>query len=108
LHGDGTTGADTTAYTKLWSGYECDITTQSVVYVDAGTDTIPATLTANTVYVLNGGEYITTTVSNMITTNSCNSLIGKEESILRSFNKINNMIYGLNHDNLIFDNLILD
>ena len=52
LYGDGSGGTDTTAYTKYWTGNFCLTSAMTVSYISPGINTIPASPSANTIYVL--------------------------------------------------------
>jgi parallel beta-helix repeat protein len=57
LYGDGLWQTDKTFYTQYWNTHLCDPDTLDVQYIAAGTDTLPATLAADTIYVLATGDH---------------------------------------------------
>lgn len=78
LYGDGSGWIERTSYTKYWSEVWCVTGNMSVTYLSGGIWTIPLTLSANTVYVLESGDYITTW---SIEFNSCSAVIGKTGTV---------------------------
>ena len=77
-------------------------------YDTSGANTIPATLNANTIYVLDAGKYIT---SNPVTFNaSCIAFVAKRTAYIYSdqiFPSLG-MLRTNTHNNLIVDNISLD
>lgn len=57
LYADGNIGMDTSFYTQYRQTNSCDTSTMNLVWLSPGTDTIPQTLSADTVYVAQVGQY---------------------------------------------------
>ncbi|MCX6824161.1 MAG: right-handed parallel beta-helix repeat-containing protein [candidate division SR1 bacterium] len=75
LYGDGTGLNNKTAYTQYRGTSTCITENMSVVYLSGGgLNTIPTTLTANTIYVLSGGLWTLTAARNI---NHCSAIVGK-------------------------------
>ncbi len=64
-------------WTKNWSANACPTSGLSVIMLNPGIDTIPATLAANTIYILNPGEYPVTRASTT-SGSPCSAIIGKD------------------------------
>lgn len=106
LYGDGvTTGDNGTAYTKNWNIANCDIGSMSVTTLLPGTDTIPETLSENTIYVLEEWDYITT---RQIIASNCSALVGKAPTWIYTDQYLDlnaSTIYLPNESNIILDNI---
>ncbi|MCX6824520.1 MAG: hypothetical protein NT085_05365 [candidate division SR1 bacterium] len=106
LYGDGSGGVDTTAYTQTRSSISCETGNMSVEYITPGEDTLPENLSDNTIYVLEAGDYTTTTER---TLGTCTAILGKGTvNITANFTTDNALISSSSKINIIVDNLILD
>ncbi|MEI7919364.1 MAG: hypothetical protein WCH65_04090 [bacterium] len=106
LYGSG--GNDTTAYTSNWSGRtssQCSGAYMNVIE----TNTLPATLSGNTIYVLTGEQAIVSDTRNLAT---CSAVISKNTSgtTLYSSTQIasNGILNSTNKQYIIFDNLSIE
>ncbi|MCX6824833.1 MAG: right-handed parallel beta-helix repeat-containing protein, partial [candidate division SR1 bacterium] len=107
LYGDGTGNADTTAYTKYRTGALCNPNIMTVTYVNSGINTLAAVPAANTIYVLNGGTYVSTT--NVAPGGNCIAIIGRKRSTLtHSAVQANGAVYLASRQNVVLDNLEID
>ncbi len=107
LYGTGTNGSDLTAYTNSWNSWtnQCSHQNMSVMYVNPGTDQIPAILDPNTIYVLASWNYLQT---NGITISDCNSIIATTGTARIYKNIGGNIIYGGSKRFFILDNIEID
>ena len=77
-----------------------------VIVVATGTDVVPSTLAANTIYVLDSGNHITSQAINL---NTCSAIVGKDKANLYGSQQIANaMLYASSKQNIIIDNLKID
>lgn len=107
LYGDGTLWQDKTAYTKYWSWVLCNPATMNVIYVAPGPNTIPNTLSANTIYVLNGWDYIKT--ATITAWWNCIAIVWKNRSKLFQSAAFSNWaIYATTRSNIVIDNVDID
>ncbi|MCX6823315.1 MAG: right-handed parallel beta-helix repeat-containing protein [candidate division SR1 bacterium] len=105
LYGDGSGGVDRTAYTQNRSGTNCITGNLTVTGISPGTDTLPSTLTDNTIYVLESGTYIANDTKNMGT---CTAIVGKGTAIIEGPATNTKLISSNTQHNWILDNLKLD
>ena len=104
LFGDGSGWVDTTAYTS-WRATNCITWNLTVTGISPGTDTLPETLSDNTIYVLESWTYITTATRNMW---NCTAIVGKGTvTVQANYSTDTRLLYSYN-TNWILDNLKLD
>jgi len=102
---------DTTAYTSGWLSNSCNPIAISVVYVSPGTNTLPATLLANTVYVLSSGSYMMNYryngISNIINGN-CTAVVGVGDVTLYTSRYNTDVLYSTSKAYTVIDNIKID
>ncbi|MFA5748099.1 MAG: hypothetical protein WC872_03200, partial [Candidatus Absconditabacterales bacterium] len=114
----GAASDDWTAYTTGWGNHGCNVNNNldlNVVYLTP-TDTIPTTLAANTIYVLNSGAYtITERIVPQLNGDNgislCTAIIGSGDVTIYSENSegfSSGMFTLFRHQYFIMDNLKLD
>ena len=74
---------DETVYTENWTwrSNQCNLGNMDIEYMTEWTSTMPLVLTANTIYVLSGGDYINTGTVEM---QDCNVIVGKDNVYMYS------------------------
>jgi hypothetical protein len=78
----------------------------NVIDVATGTDVLPSTLAANTIYVLDSGNHITSQTINL---NTCSAIVGKDKANLYGSQQIANaMLYASSKRQIIIDDIKLD
>ena len=111
IYGDGLSGNDATAYTKVWT-WLCNIRSIKVQFLQnfdtSGLDSIPANLAANTIYVLSPGRYIVSDTVNF--SGNCTTIIGQNSPIIYSKQKLatSAIFKSSGKDNLILSNIKID
>jgi hypothetical protein len=103
LYGSGSEGS---AYTRNWDSNSCNQWSMTVTEIG----TLPATLSANTVYILTGEQIIQ---NSYITMASCSAIISKNitGTTIYSSTTINSsywMLYAYYKENIILDNISID
>lgn len=103
LYGDGTGLTDRSAYTRYRNTITCATGNMNVVYITWWwTNSIPTTLTTNTIYVLSTGVYSQSTTLNIV---NCSTIVGQWDVIILGTTAGSNMISASNQKNRILDNV---
>ena len=92
-------------YTTNRTGNICNPGEMTVEYINPGTDTIPASLSGNTLYVLLSWSHIT---SRQIDLATCSAIIGSGDVTIYSTGEINSMLEASTKENVIVDNIKID
>ncbi len=95
-----------TSYTKIWDNYTCS--SLSVQTINPWTNTLPVSLAANTIYVLNSWNYIINAPRSFA--GNCTAIIGKWEVTIFSSLEISQMLAATwtARNNIIVDNIKFD
>jgi hypothetical protein len=95
-----------TSYTKIWDNYSCS--SVSVQTINPWTNTLPVSLAANTIYVLNSWNYIISSPRSFA--GNCTAIIWKWEVTIFSSTEISQMLAATwtARNNIIVDNIKFD
>jgi hypothetical protein len=95
-----------TSYTKIWDSYSCS--SVSVQTINPWTNTLPASLAANTIYVLNSWNYIINAPRSFA--GNCTAIIWKWEVTIFSSTEVSQMLAATwtARNNIIVDNIKFD
>ncbi|MFZ2912557.1 MAG: DUF4215 domain-containing protein, partial [Candidatus Absconditicoccaceae bacterium] len=94
------------AYTSTRDNNNCKTGDISIVHIQPGEDTIPRYLSSNTIYLLENGDYISSTMIDI--TGSCIALVGLDQDVKLFTNKTKGANIKISEGkNIIIDNLNL-